>query len=116
MPATPGGNVVLTPGMPSNPGLTMNSDGSITVGSSTPAGTYTYPYTICSIVDPDVCDNATATITVVPSISASGPTAPAGSAHLPTTGNNALESVKWSLSLMALGLFGLVVARRRRAV
>src|SRR5690606_2891080 len=38
--------VVLTPGVPSHPGLSMNPDGSITVAVDTPTGIYTYPYTI----------------------------------------------------------------------
>jgi LPXTG-motif cell wall-anchored protein len=63
MPATPG-TVKLAPGVSSNPGLMMNPDGTITVAPTTPPGTYTYPYTICSIVDPLVCDTATATVTV----------------------------------------------------
>ncbi|PJK12054.1 hypothetical protein CO614_05865, partial [Lysobacteraceae bacterium NML120232] len=57
-------NVTLTPGTPSNTGLTMNPDGSIMVAPGTPAGTHTYPYTICLVSDPNVCDTATATVVV----------------------------------------------------
>jgi hypothetical protein len=60
--ATPD-NVVLTPGISPNPGLVMNPDGTITVAANTPPGTYSYPYTICSKVDPTVCSTAIATVT-----------------------------------------------------
>ncbi|MBA5791904.1 hypothetical protein H3159_03820, partial [Flavobacterium sp. xlx-221] len=56
--------VNLTPGTSSNPGLTMNPDGTITVAPQTPAGTYTYTYTICEKLNPNNCDTATATVVV----------------------------------------------------
>lgn len=55
-------NVTLTPGMPSDTGLTMDDNGVITVAATTPPGTYAYSYTICSIIDPGVCDTAEATM------------------------------------------------------
>lgn len=57
--------VTLVPGIPSHPGLTMNPDGTITVATGTPPGTYTYPYTICDKVNPTNCDAAVATVTVI---------------------------------------------------
>ncbi|SMG36795.1 DUF7507 domain-containing protein, partial [Sphingobacterium psychroaquaticum] len=65
-------DVTLTPGTATGPngqpakGIVMNSDGTITVSPETPAGTYTYPYTICEKVNPNNCSSAVATITVVP--------------------------------------------------
>ncbi|MCZ2099938.1 MAG: DUF11 domain-containing protein, partial [Chitinophagales bacterium] len=58
-------DVNLTPGVPSHPNLVMNPDGTITVPAGTPAGVYTYPYTICDKINPTNCDDAVATITVV---------------------------------------------------
>ncbi|MEJ2791765.1 MULTISPECIES: isopeptide-forming domain-containing fimbrial protein, partial [unclassified Pseudoxanthomonas] len=61
-------DVTLTPGTSPNPGLTMNPDGTITVAPGTPAGTYTYPYQICEVLNPTNCDSANATVVVeVPS-------------------------------------------------
>ncbi|MCO6464567.1 MAG: DUF11 domain-containing protein, partial [Saprospiraceae bacterium] len=59
------GDVILTPGVPSYPGLTMNPDGTINIPSGTPMGTYTYPYTICETYNPLNCGSATATINVI---------------------------------------------------
>jgi uncharacterized repeat protein (TIGR01451 family) len=62
-----GGNVTLTPGAAPTPAagsLTMNPDGTITVAPGTTAGTYTYPYTICEVLNPTNCDTATATVVV----------------------------------------------------
>ena len=56
--------VTLKPGVPSNPGLTMNADGTITIAPSTRPGTYTYPYTICEVLNPTNCSSAVATITI----------------------------------------------------
>ena len=56
--------VTLTPGTSPNPGLVMNPDGTITIAPNTPAGSYTYPYTICEITNPTNCDSAVATVTV----------------------------------------------------
>ncbi|HRO08156.1 MAG TPA: hypothetical protein PK047_04765, partial [Saprospiraceae bacterium] len=58
-------DVTLTPGTPSDPALSMNPNGTINVAPGTPAGTYTYPYTICEIINPTNCDDAVATITVI---------------------------------------------------
>ena len=46
-------------------GLTLNADGTISVASGTPAGTYTVTYQICENLNPDNCDQTTATIEVV---------------------------------------------------
>ncbi|MGY0505907.1 DUF5979 domain-containing protein, partial [Luteimonas sp. e5] len=56
--------VTLTPGTSPHTGLVMNPDGTITVSAGTPAGTYTYPYTICEVLNPSNCDTATAAVVV----------------------------------------------------
>ncbi len=66
-----GGNVTLTPGAAPTPAagsITMNSDGTITVAPGTTAGTYTYPYTICEVLNPTNCDTATATVVVAAAV------------------------------------------------
>src|SRR5690606_5305515 len=60
--------IKLTPGTSPHPGVVMNADGTITVSPNTPAGTYTYPYTICEVLNPTNCDDAVATILVVPAL------------------------------------------------
>jgi hypothetical protein len=57
-------NITLTPGTSPNAGLVMNADGTITIAPNTPSGTYSYPYQICSKVDPAVCDTAIAIVRV----------------------------------------------------
>src|SRR5690606_27586575 len=56
--------VTLTPGTPSDPGLRMNPDGTITIAPSTRPGTYEYPYTICEVLNPTNCSSAVAIIVV----------------------------------------------------
>ncbi|WP_299844640.1 hypothetical protein [uncultured Paracoccus sp.] len=59
--------ITLTPGVAPTPAagsITMNADGTITVAPGTTAGAYTYPYTICEILNPENCSTATATITI----------------------------------------------------
>lgn len=61
--------VNLTPGVAPTPAagsISMNPDGTITVAPGTTAGTYTYPYTICEVLNPANCDTAEAVITVTP--------------------------------------------------
>ncbi|MDI6033009.1 hypothetical protein QLS91_07975, partial [Flavobacterium sp. LB2P84] len=55
-------DVVLT-STPNGP-LTVNVDGSVTVASNTPGGTYTVDYTICEKLNPTNCDTATVTVFV----------------------------------------------------
>gem|GEM_PF-2882531 len=57
-------DVKLNSGTSPHPGLTMNPDGTITVSPGTPAGTYTYPYEICEVLNPDNCDNTVAIVIV----------------------------------------------------
>ncbi|MBN8641108.1 MAG: T9SS type A sorting domain-containing protein [Flavobacteriales bacterium] len=45
-------------------GFTFNPDGTLTVSSNTPSGTYNIIYQICEILNPTNCDTANATITV----------------------------------------------------
>ena len=62
-----GTNVTLTPGASPNAGLLMNADGTITVSAGTAAGTYVYPYTICTLpatTPTATCDTANATVVV----------------------------------------------------
>nr|WP_294785588.1 gliding motility-associated C-terminal domain-containing protein [uncultured Flavobacterium sp.] len=48
-----------------NPNITIDNSGNVTVSSLTPAGTYTYNYRICDKLSASNCDTATITITVV---------------------------------------------------
>ncbi|SFS80498.1 DUF7507 domain-containing protein [Sphingobacterium wenxiniae] len=57
-------DVVLTPGTPSDPGLRMNPDGTITIAPSTRPGRYEYPYTICEVLNPTNCSSAIAVIVI----------------------------------------------------
>ena len=44
--------------------LVQRPDGTIDVPAGTPAGTYTLDYRVCDVVNPAVCDTATATVAV----------------------------------------------------
>jgi gliding motility-associated-like protein len=55
--------VVLT-GMTVPTGLTLNANGTITIGTLTPAGTYIVTYRICEVLNPTNCDSVTTTLTV----------------------------------------------------
>ncbi|MCD0468078.1 hypothetical protein LPB89_21875, partial [Flavobacterium sp. ENC] len=55
------GDVKLTVTTPISAGLTINSNGTVTVAANTPAGTYNLEYTICEINNPGNCDTATST-------------------------------------------------------
>ncbi|WP_405379751.1 gliding motility-associated C-terminal domain-containing protein [Maribacter sp. LLG6340-A2] len=48
-------------------GVTINSDGTITVPTNSPAGTYTLTYSICENLNPGNCDTATAIVVVTAS-------------------------------------------------
>ena len=61
--------VNLTPGTapaPTAGSIAMNLDGTITVTPGTTAGAYTYPYTICEVLNPLNCSSADAVVTVTP--------------------------------------------------
>ncbi|OMQ11561.1 gliding motility-associated C-terminal domain-containing protein [[Flexibacter] sp. ATCC 35103] len=49
-----------------DPNITFDTLGNVTVSSLTPAGTYEYSYQICDKLSPDNCDTATVTVIVVP--------------------------------------------------
>ncbi|MHC0447885.1 T9SS type B sorting domain-containing protein, partial [Flavobacterium sp. 3-218] len=49
-----------------DPNITVDAAGNVNVSSLTPAGTYTYNYTICDKSSPENCDSAIITIIVVP--------------------------------------------------
>ncbi|MDQ1166649.1 gliding motility-associated C-terminal domain-containing protein [Flavobacterium sp. SORGH_AS_0622] len=49
-----------------DPNITIDASGNVTVSSLTPAGTYTYSYRICDKLSAENCDTAIVTITVVP--------------------------------------------------
>ena len=64
-----GTNVTLTPGAaptPSVGSIAMNADGTITVAANTTAGSYSYPYQICTspATTPATCDSAVATVLI----------------------------------------------------
>ncbi|WP_407492465.1 beta strand repeat-containing protein [Pseudooceanicola sp. MF1-13] len=64
-------DITLTPGAIPTPTvgtLTMNGDGTVTVGAGTTAGTYTIPYQICENLNPANCDTATLTLVVDPPV------------------------------------------------
>ncbi|MRX67633.1 T9SS type B sorting domain-containing protein [Flavobacterium resistens] len=50
----------------SDPNITVDTAGNLTVGSATASGTYTYTYQICEKLNPNNCDTGTITITVIP--------------------------------------------------
>ncbi|MCY4779486.1 gliding motility-associated C-terminal domain-containing protein, partial [Sphingobacterium sp. UT-1RO-CII-1] len=56
--------VTLRPGIPSEPSLTMNPDGTINVPASTRPGTYEFPYTICEVLNPSNCSEAMAHVVI----------------------------------------------------
>ncbi|WP_392448681.1 Ig-like domain-containing protein [Capnocytophaga canis] len=45
-------------------GVTLNSDGTLTIGNTASSGTHTFTYTICDKANTGICDTATATITI----------------------------------------------------
>jgi len=49
-----------------DPNITVDRSGNLNVSSLTPAGTYTYSYTICDKLNAENCDSATVTIIVIP--------------------------------------------------
>ncbi|WP_433832125.1 HYR-like domain-containing protein [Flavobacterium anhuiense] len=49
-----------------DPHISVDGSGNVNVTSLTPAGTYTYSYTICDKLSPENCDSATVTIIVIP--------------------------------------------------
>nr|WP_199000738.1 gliding motility-associated C-terminal domain-containing protein [Flavobacterium sp. ASV13] len=55
-----------TNGTKTDPNITFDALGNVTVTSLTPPGTYIYSYQICDKLSSDNCDTATVTITVVP--------------------------------------------------
>ncbi|MDI5950044.1 ice-binding family protein [Flavobacterium yafengii] len=57
------GQVTLT-STPNGP-LTMNADGTITVSSNTPVGSYPITYTICEVSNPTNCSTVTSNVTVI---------------------------------------------------
>ena len=52
---SPERDVILKPGTQPHEGILMNPDGTITIKKDTPAGNYTYSYTICEKAVPDNC-------------------------------------------------------------
>ncbi|WP_172920029.1 Ig-like domain-containing protein, partial [Capnocytophaga canis] len=61
---------VVTPASGTNPPVLDPATGNVTVSSTTPAGTYTIVYRICSKIDASACDTATVTVVVPPFIDA----------------------------------------------
>ncbi|AZJ34000.1 gliding motility-associated C-terminal domain-containing protein [Tenacibaculum singaporense] len=66
LPVTVGtnpGDVTVTP-VTVPTGLTLNSDGTVTVAANTPAGSYNVEYTICEVNNPTNCDTVTSVVEV----------------------------------------------------
>ncbi|MCC9065368.1 DUF7507 domain-containing protein [Flavobacterium piscisymbiosum] len=57
-------DVTLTTSTVLPTGLTLNSDGTITVNANTAPGTYPITYSICQVANPLICDTATTTVVV----------------------------------------------------
>ena len=57
--------VTITVNSTTNNGVTINPDGTLTVASGTPAGSYTVEYTICENLNPTNCSTTTATVPVI---------------------------------------------------
>ena len=102
VPVVIGTNATLTPGTivspPAGGSIVMNPDGTITVAAGTTPGTYTVPYTICTIpatTPTATCSTANATVVVAATILAvNDPAAsliPAGT--IPATGGVTTTSV-----------------------
>ncbi|MFQ6602160.1 gliding motility-associated C-terminal domain-containing protein [Flavobacterium sp. C3NV] len=66
-------DVTLTTSTVLPTGLTLNSDGTITVDANTAPGTYPITYSICQVANPLICDTATTTV-IVTTIDASNDT------------------------------------------
>ncbi|OXA96273.1 T9SS type B sorting domain-containing protein [Flavobacterium hercynium] len=60
---TANGEVTLT-GVTVPTGLTLNTDGTVTIAANTPAGNYNLEYSICEVTNPTNCDTATSIIVV----------------------------------------------------
>ncbi|NHM07489.1 gliding motility-associated C-terminal domain-containing protein [Flavobacterium sp. CYK-4] len=81
----------------SNPNINIDALGNVTVSSGIAAGTYTYTYRICQILNPSNCATASITVTItenqttpvftLPSSICAGAAAPV----LPTTSNNGIN-------------------------
>lgn len=56
--------VTLTPGSSPYSGIVMQSNGTIVVPANTPVGTYIYPYTICIMAMPTICETDSAILYV----------------------------------------------------
>ncbi|MFC3977925.1 DUF6923 family protein, partial [Belliella kenyensis] len=56
-------NVTISPN--TNGPLTVNADGTVSVASNTPAGTYNVNYTVCLNSNPSNCSTTTVTVTVI---------------------------------------------------
>ena len=58
-------------------GVTLNTDGTVTVAAGTPAGSYVIGYTICENLNPGNCATTTVTVTVTEAVIAAQADAPA---------------------------------------
>jgi large repetitive protein len=104
-------SVTLTPGTAPTPAagsIVMNPDGTVTVTSGTTGGTYSYPYTICELLNLTNCETAVATIVIdqaplvvtndtPPSINGA-----AGATTLSVLGNDTLNGSPVTLSTIIL--------------
>lgn len=91
--ATPDNAVLsVAPGSSLPDGLIFDpATGNVDVAAGTPAGTYTFDYSICERDNPDNCETAGVTIEVVPAVISAGNDTPP--AVMAGTGGNALVNV-----------------------
>jgi len=80
-------------------GVVIDNDGTITIPAQTPAGTYVVTYTICEVLNPTNCDQATITIVVaaapidaVDNDYSDQPVNEATGASFPISGNDTLNN------------------------
>ena len=107
-PATPA-NAIVAPQGSWPAGITMGSDGSVTIAPNTPVGTYTQTYQICAIALPAVCSTANVVLVINAAPVVTPPT-PAGAAPVPSL-------QQWGVMLLSVLLMvgaALIGVRRSR--
>ncbi|WP_188504102.1 DUF7507 domain-containing protein, partial [Parapedobacter pyrenivorans] len=61
------GEVILTRVPSDDPSpLRLEEDGTVTIAPNTPAGTYSFDYRVCDVINPNNCSTATVTVVVAP--------------------------------------------------
>lgn len=106
------------------PGVTLGTDGSVSVPAGAEPGTYAFTYEICSVATPTECARATITVLLVEEdVVPPGGSVPPGSEpagvtpaqpELPATGAETVPTIGLvGLLLLALGALTVAVMRRR---